>query len=248
MSELESAKYWLSWIEVGSSIALFLVAIGVGYEFIANRLERPFRRKLDAAREAEFVRLNNDTARLQAENLTLQRVMLPRRLSIFGFNETPKAETQFAGIRAFADTEAWIQVASDDEAKDLANDILFVLNRAGWRPRIINESTSHLPSRLLSEGVSVLSPVIERAPHTQPDDPQVALAHAADALARSLTSAGLGIREFPVSHSFLGKPPLNPPLPPYFDPPLTAVFIEVGPRPIAMTLRMMEQDRQSAPK
>jgi hypothetical protein len=67
MSELDSARYWLSWIERGSAIALFLVAIGVAYEFAANRFERPLRKQIDAAREEEITRLQNDTARLAKE-------------------------------------------------------------------------------------------------------------------------------------------------------------------------------------
>ncbi len=66
MSELDSAKYWLSWIEFGSSIALFLVAIGVGYEFIANRLERPLRERIESAREAQIVQLKKEAAEANA--------------------------------------------------------------------------------------------------------------------------------------------------------------------------------------
>jgi len=215
-------------------------------------LEQPNRKLQDiqdreAANQRESIaRLNNDTARLQAENLELQRVMLPRRLSIIGFNEAPKAPSQFAGIRAFAGTEAWIQVAPDDEAQTLANDIVFMLTWAGWKSRYIDESISHVPSRQLSEGIRVLTPNIEAAPHTKPNDPQASLGRAGDALASAFTNAGLGIRDIPVSHAYLlnRHDPLS--MLPYFDPPLTGVFIEVGPRPIAMTLKLMERDRRSA--
>ena len=57
MSYVDSAKYWLSWIEFGSTIALLLVALGVGYEFVADRLAAPLRRKVEAAREAEIANI-----------------------------------------------------------------------------------------------------------------------------------------------------------------------------------------------
>ena len=85
MSELESAKYWLSWIELGSTVALLLVAIGVGYEFVANRLEKPLRAKVEAARERELEQLRSDTAqaneRAADANLELARLKAPRTLN-----------------------------------------------------------------------------------------------------------------------------------------------------------------------
>jgi hypothetical protein len=72
MSEIESAKYWLSWIEFGSTIALLLVALGVGFEFVADRLAAPLRRKIEAVREAEMVRLSTDLARAQRETADAQ--------------------------------------------------------------------------------------------------------------------------------------------------------------------------------
>jgi hypothetical protein len=244
--ELESALFWLPWIKSGKFWAGVLVAIGIAGEIIGDRLAAPLEKVVDDAREAEISRLNNNTARLQAENLELQGVMLPRRLSIIGHNEAPKAPTQFAGIRVFAGTEAWIQVAPDDEAQTLANDVVFILTWAGWKPRYVDESISHVPSRQLSEGIRVLTPDIEAAPHTKLNDPQAILGRAGDALASAFTNAGLGIRDIPVSHAYLSNKRDFLSMLPYFDPPLTAVFVEVGPRPIAMTLRLMERDRQNA--
>jgi len=58
MSDVESAKYWLSWIEFGSTIALLLVALGVGFEFVADRVATPLRRKIEMAREADISQAN----------------------------------------------------------------------------------------------------------------------------------------------------------------------------------------------
>lgn len=241
---------WLGILDNWALVCIAFVAIGVVGEFVVHFLYSRATQRLETLtnqehqeQQTEIARLNNDTERLKADNLTLQRVMLPRRLSIIGFDEAPKAPAEFADIRFFAGTEAWTQVASDDEAQTLANDISFILRWAGWKSRLVGQEISHVPSRLLPEGINVLSPNIEKAPHAEPTDPQIILGRAADALARAFTSAGLGIRDIPVSHAYLLNKPDNPPLLPYFNPPLTVVFVEVGPRPIATTLRLMERDR-----
>ena len=73
MSELDSAKYWLSWIELGSTVALFLVALGVGYEFIADRLAAPLRRKIETARMAEINGLSDQLSNAQVDIAKAQR-------------------------------------------------------------------------------------------------------------------------------------------------------------------------------
>ena len=53
----------LSWIERGQNIAALLVAIGVAGEFALGFMAGPARRRVDAAREAEMVRLTTESAR-----------------------------------------------------------------------------------------------------------------------------------------------------------------------------------------
>ena len=57
--------------------------------------------------------LNNKTAQLQADNLALQTVLLPRHVGLIGFDRSPPAAEWFAGIAPFAGTELLIQVAND---------------------------------------------------------------------------------------------------------------------------------------
>jgi hypothetical protein len=61
--------------------------------------------------------LNNDTARLTAENLALQTVLLPRHVGLFGIDEQPKAKEWFAGFQQLAGTKILIQFAADAEAQ-----------------------------------------------------------------------------------------------------------------------------------
>ncbi|HVC43505.1 MAG TPA: hypothetical protein VND20_01715 [Candidatus Binataceae bacterium] len=72
MSDVDSAKYWLSWIELGSTIALFLVALGVGYEFVADRIAAPLRRQIEIAREAEMSALRTQSSNAQLESAKAQ--------------------------------------------------------------------------------------------------------------------------------------------------------------------------------
>jgi hypothetical protein len=53
----------LSWIERGQNIAALLVAIGVAGEFALGFMASPARRRIEAARESEMVRLTNESAK-----------------------------------------------------------------------------------------------------------------------------------------------------------------------------------------
>jgi hypothetical protein len=190
--------------------------------------------------------LNNETERLRADNLALQTVLLPRHVGLIGFDGPPKAQEWFASFQVFAGTDALIQVAPDAEAQNLANEIAIVLSKFGWNPQFIDERRSHV-SLTLVEGVSVMSPDATRPwRENDPEEPFTRLANAGQALARALTAAGLGVGSFPVSHTFLPIYPDRPPMIPWFDPPLTAVLVQVGARPVSRTVQWIAQGRQNA--
>jgi HAMP domain-containing protein len=81
--EVETAQYWLSWINRAGTVALFLVAVGVGYEFVADRLAAPLNKILDQARKEDLGRLHKETAEAneKAERERLARVAIERRLN-----------------------------------------------------------------------------------------------------------------------------------------------------------------------
>ena len=57
----------LSMIEKGKIVAAFVVALGVGAEFVGEFVSRPITRRIDAAHEAEMTRLNRDAAQAQKD-------------------------------------------------------------------------------------------------------------------------------------------------------------------------------------
>jgi hypothetical protein len=156
MSELESARYWLSWIELGRTIALLLVAIGVAWEFLGDRLERPLRAKIEAAHEAEIAQLRND-------NLAMEKMLRPRRVPF-----VIKDRERFA---RFSGTRVLIQSVPDFEAIKLARDISWALGRFGWKPEIVNEQSTHIESLAINDGVQIFAgnpPIVPDIP--LPDD------------------------------------------------------------------------------
>src|SRR5712691_8122020 len=80
---IETAAWWLSWIETGKIIAALLVAIGVAGEFLGDFLAKPLERKLEAARQAELVQLRKETAEAnqKAETERLTRLKIEEKLA-----------------------------------------------------------------------------------------------------------------------------------------------------------------------
>src|SRR5436190_2055452 len=54
----------------------------------------------DSAKKSEerIASLNNETARLQADNISLQTVLLPRHVGLIGIDQEPPAKKWFAGF------------------------------------------------------------------------------------------------------------------------------------------------------
>jgi hypothetical protein len=198
--------------------------------------------------------LNNDTARLQAENLALQTVLLPRHVGLIGLDEEPRAKIWFAGFERWAGIKVLIQVVpGDPEAQNLANEIAIVLSKFGWKPEFIDEKRSGF-SLNLSEGVQVYSPGSYKAWNPKNEAQQMfsMLGNAARSLAMALTNAGLGVGAYPVSGvrgliMVVDFPPdseggshdsfRN------FSPRLDGVYLQVGSRPVASTLQWIKQGR-----
>jgi hypothetical protein len=199
-------------------------------------------------------RLNNEAARLEADNLALQTVLLPRGVGSVGTDENPKAATWFSGFDRWAGTKILIQVIpGDPEAQNLANEIAIVLSKFGWVPEFIDERRSGV-SMNLREGVTVMSPASYKARNAS-DPAQQAFAplrRAASTLAMALTNAGLGVGQLPVSGTSgllvivdypagsegeLHSPFRN------FSPPLDGVYLQVGSRPVAETLAWIRAGR-----
>ena len=72
---VESARYWLAWLEVESKVAIILVVLGVGYEYVEKRFSAPLQKVIDNARDKEL-------ALLQRANLDVAKALRPRSLSV----------------------------------------------------------------------------------------------------------------------------------------------------------------------
>lgn len=201
--------------------------------------------------------LNNESAKLTADNLALQTALLPRHVGLIGIDEQPKAKTWFAGFERWAGTKILIQVVAGDlEAQNLANEIAIVLSKYGWKPEFIDETRSGY-SLNLSEGLSVFSPASYKAwdPKDEAQQRFSVLSAAAVSLALALTNAGLGVGSYPVggthglimvvdfppgSDGALSDPFRN------FSPKLDGVYLQVGSRPVAATVAWIKAGRPDA--
>lgn len=197
--------------------------------------------------------LNNETARLQADNLSLQTVLAPRHVGLIGIDGPPKAAEWFAGFERWAGTKILIQVIpGDPEAQNLANEIAIVLSKFGWHPEMIDEKRSG-HSMHLAEGISVFSPSSYKAfdPNNEAHKAFGRLSEAAISLARALTNAGLGVGSYPVPGSrglliVVDFPPdsqAGRDDPYRFSPPLDGVYMTVGSRPIGLTMQWIRHGR-----
>jgi hypothetical protein len=248
---LEMASRLFDW----SSIAL---AIGACIVFVATAaivwLGIVKEHHWDLLREQSNERvasLNNGTAKLTADNLALQTVLLPRHVGLIGFDRSPPASEWFAGFERWAGTKLLIQVISGDpEAKNLADEIAIVLSKFGWKPDFISDSRSSVLLSGQFEGVRVFSPGSYKAWDANNAEQQTfaQLGNARVELARALTRAGLGVGEYRVSDAIIVgdfPPGSDGAASQYgkFSPPLDGIYIQVGGRAVASTVAWIKQGR-----
>jgi hypothetical protein len=69
-SDVESAAYLLSWINLAKIIGAFLVAIGVAAEFAGEFISRPYERTVEDARRLELAKLSADAEAAKKEIAT----------------------------------------------------------------------------------------------------------------------------------------------------------------------------------
>jgi len=180
MSDVDSAKYWLSWIEFGGTIALLLVAMGVGYEFVADRLAAPLRKRIEIARETELGKLHEEAADANARaaeaNLELARLKLPRTLTQQQRQELTDEMKAFSGQR-FS-----MSAAQDPEAIDLVRTIGECLRGSSWE-----QTAPQTDMNIGDIGVSIGRGVRIQVPHgSSPRTQEIARA-----LASALNAKGL---------------------------------------------------------
>jgi hypothetical protein len=254
-------EFWDLWgvrlLFVGAVVGVGGLVLSAMSAYVLYRVADVAQRELVSETKTSAERiagLNNDTARLTADNLALQTVLLPRHAGLFGLNETPRARTWFAGFERWAGTKILIQVVpGDPEAQNLANEISIVLSKFGWIPELIDEKRSGV-SLNLSEGLTVISPSSYKAWDPKNDAQRAfgVLRDVAIALARALTKAGLGVGSYPVSGANGSMMVVD--FPPEsegeahnpfrnFSPRLDGVYLQVGSRPVGATMAWIKQGR-----
>jgi hypothetical protein len=131
MSDVESARYWLSWLEFGSKLAIILVVIGVGYEFVEKRFGAPLHQVIDDFKDAQIAKSNRIAAEANLEvarlTLEIEKMKAPRTL-------TPEQrEIIVRAMNAYSGQGFAIKAAPDPEARELAKAIAMALISARWQ-------------------------------------------------------------------------------------------------------------------
>jgi hypothetical protein len=268
-SSLQSAEHWADAANIALVLALLVGVVAtylivsttnVKEQYWAEARESSHLRITELESEtakarAEFAKseehiavLNNETERLKAENLSVQRLLMPRRLEVMSYSPSDavakKIFEEAWKLREFVGIEVLLQSAPDSEAETLSRDIWFMFKTQNWNVRVIDETESNFSAQHLNTGIRVYSPSLQT-------DPDLAdkLLKAGQALERIFRMAMLGWEDFPISLSFendpkwrVGSP--SPALPSFASEP-RALFVAVGPRPVEVTLRYLEQQRKA---
>lgn len=144
--EVESATYWLSWINVAKITGAFLVAIGVAAEFVGDFVGKPLERKIEAAREGNIAKLEADaesaraaiaaadaraaeaTQKAAEAQLALEKFKAPRIISQDEQDRLIKTLEPFAGTEFDAATNI-----QNNEQAQLLFSLMGILTKAGWK-------------------------------------------------------------------------------------------------------------------
>jgi hypothetical protein len=123
-------------------VAALLVTTASAYILyrVADKAQTELTRETKSSAE-RIATLNNEAARLQAGNLALQTVLLPRHVGLVGINQDPKAAEWFDAMETFAGTEFIIVFANDSEAHSLAKEIETVLRLHGLTAHVDSNRT-----------------------------------------------------------------------------------------------------------
>jgi hypothetical protein len=228
---LETANTWFgrSWwgLMIAGGITALAACATVAFliiQFWSSNIKERFS-------DEHIAMLNNDTARLTAENLALQAVLLPRHIELHG----GKADGLFAAAMAEFKTVSFaIQPVNDAEARNLANEITLALAFVGIRAGI-DEGATALNPNTVAEGVMVSFPK---------GDPL--LEKAANSLADILTNAGLGVGNIPVwRYGIIPQDPKDIAAG-LVNPIHLGVVVAVGQRPVSQTVAWLKANRPAA--
>ena len=239
---------WVAGITGAVAAVSAFIAGYVGYE-LTDVVQKEAERQISETRsEAERAnesseKLKNDTARLTAENLALQKAMLPRRLAVIRMDQpfgeidpwtinSGEAAGLFSEIQKFR-CPIWMQVVPEFEPETFARDLKAALEQNGIRVTIVDQSVTNNPATEIPHGVRVMV-TTKKLLESKPDPTAMG---AAGVLARVLSEGGFGVGAYSVAATIIEDRPTGGKLP-YFDPPFNGVLVQIGRKPLTRELFM----------
>jgi hypothetical protein len=138
-----------------------MVVLGVVGELIADGDIFLFSHRLQSIQDTEVAALNERAESLRADNLALEKILIPRRFIGPWGRGSPTATGLFrmgmiwGELAKSPKMEALVQVVPDFDAERLSLDIMRALVIAGWKPRLIDVKESGIVPLFMPEGVQL---------------------------------------------------------------------------------------------
>jgi hypothetical protein len=138
--EVESAAYWLSWINVAKITGAFLVAIGVAAEFVGDWVAKPLEDRISAAREAELAKANENAATARERTAQLEvtleqeraaRIRLQKQSADRHIDDEQQAILSKAIAAGPPNIRVFLTLLSDQEAAAFGEELARALQKAG---------------------------------------------------------------------------------------------------------------------
>jgi uncharacterized small protein (DUF1192 family) len=248
------AATWIAAICGALAVGATLVSAIVGYQLAENSVaeanERIAASQAETAKAHERIAdLNNQTERLKADNLSVQKAMLPRRLAVIRMDRPmgdigptelgipPDAAAMFSDIQKHR-APVWIQAVPEYEPEMFALDLKTALEENGVKVQLVDQSLTHNPPTQIPQGVRVFTV----GTPTSPGDLEHGFGFkpgpqhgAAMVIAGALTNAGFGTAGYGIGPSLLADRQSNGKLP-FFDPRFDGVLVQIGRKPLTVEL------------
>jgi hypothetical protein len=205
-------------------------------------------RKLSRRQKFEIASLENETARLRADNLETEKIILPREFPVYGRNND--AALIIKQLEEFAGTKVWVQQAVPDfEISRLTVSLMGLFRAVKWTSSIVGPAETGVGPLAILEGIRVLV----RYPYDKFPPPQNSLpdklSDAAALLVKRLQQE-LGDNFFSVHWEYLTLPmPNGVPSPPSSARvPDDTMLVLVGMKPISALISEKNAKARSPPK
>jgi hypothetical protein len=216
-----------------------------------------------AAAHERIAELNNQTERLKADNLAVQKAMLPRRLAGIRMDRPmgdigpaelgipADAPELFTGMQKF-NVPVWIQAVTEYEPEMLALDLKAALELNGVKVRLVDQSNTNNPDTQIPQGIRVLTVGTKASPGEPgyiglPFKPVAPQADAAALIGEALTKAEFGTAGLAIGATVIDDKSSGGRLP-YFNPRFEGVLVQIGRKPLTLDLYKFMKAGGAKPK